>query len=193
MPRKLDIGCGGRGCRRPGFAGIDIWPKPVDNPAPYYKLNFVTDKLPWGPNSMDEIIALHIIEHLTRPEGIILLQRAFELLKPGACMTVTCPDLRMLATAYVNHDEAFLRKKHLGADKEIWPGPTLADRLNWAIHEETHKWAYDIESLVQLAADAFAKDQTHEVTVSGDIKEYNFRPDHETGIQIRKGNKHGPQ
>jgi len=190
MPTKLDIGCGGKGSRRPGFIGIDIWPKPAGNPAPYYRLNFVKDKLPWGPNTVDEIIALHIIEHLTRPEGLTMIRLAHRLLKPGARMTIMCPDLKQLATAYVNNDNKFLEKTHLDGKTQIWPGLTPADRLNWAIHQDTHKWSYDEHSLQAVVGEALGDcpGTICQLTSYMDPPSpYNFRPDHEIGIEITKG------
>jgi predicted SAM-dependent methyltransferase len=184
---KLDIGCGGRGSRWPGFLGIDIHPRPSGKTGEeYLRLDIVNEPLPWSDGSVDEIISLHCIEHMTREDGLKMLTRIMRLLKPGAGATITCPDLRKLCKAYLASNEAFWAKKYKN-DRYVWPGDTLGDRLNWAIHQETHKWSYDSESLVKLAALA-----ARASGVNVRIKElaldspYSTRPDHEIGIVITR-------
>ena len=182
---KLDIGCGGRGSRQPGFLGIDTWPLPPGKTKDeYFRLDFLTAELPWTHNTVDEAIALHIIEHLMPEDGHRLVQRAVDLLKPGAALTVTCPDLNMLATAYVEGNDAFLETKHLNGGRDIWPGETRADRLNWAIHQETHKWSYDTASLSYHLDKAVGDRTVMSTIVPG--SEWNTRPDHEIGFKLVK-------
>ena len=69
---KLDIGCGGRGSIRPGFIGIDIWPRPKDKTEEeYIQMDFINDILPdfLSENSVDEALAGHIVEHLMPNEA----------------------------------------------------------------------------------------------------------------------------
>ena len=186
---KLDIGCSGRGTKWDGFIGVDIHnvPNPI-NGRPYIKLDFVRDDLPWESGTVDEIVMLHVIEHLTREEGVIAVKRAYDLLKSGGVMNIAVPDLMLLCKSYIEGNE-LLKLRH-GANKdgkEVWPGETYADRLNWAIHQETHKWAYDQSSLVIMCFDAIGE-PTKDNWVFGKLdKKYNTRPDHETGIRIVKG------
>jgi len=161
-------------------------PMTADVP-PYLRLNFVTDALPWQPGTVAEIICLHAIEHMSRHHGIVLLKRAVDLLAPGAQLTVTTPDLRILCERYVARDRAFFEyidpKGRTGAER--WPGATLADRFNWAIHPPWgqnreyvgHVWIYDQEALMQLAAEADVR-----AVPIPDTSPYGLRHDHETGI-----------
>jgi predicted SAM-dependent methyltransferase len=182
---KIDIGCGGRGSRQKGFVGIDIWPRPKGKTKEeYFQLDYIRDKLPWTTASVDEAIALHMIEHLDLDEGQILFKRTVKLLKKGATFIVTCPDLRLLASAYVNDDSEFLHRKHLRGGKYIWPGDTLADRLNHAIHQAGHKWLYDLESLVYHAERAVGG-LVDIIPLPLGHKRWT-RPDHETGIVLTK-------
>jgi hypothetical protein len=87
----------------------------------------------------------------------------------------------MICKAYVNKDVEFLTKKHGKSLKEIWPGNTLADRLNWAIHQETHKWSYDYETLKYRVLQAGCKNI--EPLTSGRF--YGLR-DHECGLVVTK-------
>lgn len=184
MALKLDIGCGGRGSMFNDFIGIDIHPEPKSprSKAKYLKLDFIKDDLPFEENSVDFAIALHIIEHLDRNDGVVLIERALGLLKPSAQLIVSCPDLELLCRKYIDGDFDFFNKKHNKSGKLLWPGYTIADRLNWAIHEEGHKWAYDTESLIVLAEEAGAR----QIRVLPKDHPYCFRSDHETGIIITK-------
>jgi len=181
---KLDVGCGGKGSRQVGFIGIDIWPRPADKTEDeYFQLDFIKDNLPWNPETIDEIIAIHIIEHMVRDEGKVLIQRAYDLLKAGATLTITCPDLELLVVKYLEKDFDFYEKKYKNG-RLIWQGPTLADRLNWAIHQQGHKWSYDNVSLLCLAREALGTSDGIE-PINANSRFYNLR-DHETGIVITK-------
>ncbi len=179
---KLDIGCGGKGSRRKGFLGVDILPTPAGKTLEeYIRLDFVTGPLPWPPGAVDEVVMLHLVEHLEPAYAEKAIWRAHDLLKPGAEMTVSCPDLRLLISKYLDGDEEFWQKKHLRGGKEIWPGPTLTDRFNWAVHQDGHKWAYDFHSLWALACRAGCRN----VRRMPKDWHYSFR-DHEVGVIIRK-------
>ena len=183
---RLDLGCGGRGSRWPGFLGVDRLPAPegpAGAPERYLELDLVSERWPWPAGSVDEIIALHVIEHLKRADGRALIGRALRALAPGRTLTVTCPDLEKVVRAYVARDTALFETRHNVAGHPLrWPGASLADQVNWVIHSYGHKWAYDLASLTLLAteAGAFIEDIRPVSTASP----YYTKPDHETGIVI---------
>ena len=142
------------------------------------QLDFVRGTLPWAPGTADEIIGLHVIEHMLRPDGLILMKRVYELLKPGAGVTISCPDLHKLCVKYLREDEQFWARRYGRTGKEIWPGDTLADRLNEAMHQQGHLWSYDLNSLTCLAVHAGWKNVRPMPLTS----RYSVRKDHETGI-----------
>ena len=185
---KLDIGCGPHGSLWPGFTGVDAQPRQSEQGEPdFVQLDFLTDALPWAPGTVDTILLFHIVEHMRRDQGLELLKRAISILKPGGKLWVTTPDLRKLCSAYLNDDGMLLKQTPNGAYQ--WPGETLADRLNWALHPSRvnvspysrHIWIYDVESLTLLAKEAGATD-----IASADGSVYNKRPEHECGIVITK-------
>jgi len=182
---RLDIGCGGRGTHWDGFIGVDILPAPPEpepvTDRPYIQLDFVHDRLPWEDGTVNEIIALHVVEHLERQDGRLLIQRALRLLRPGRRLTVTCPDLRLLATWYLSGEMGVD-----GGDRSSpnWRGATCADRFNWIVHCYGHKWAYDLQSLTLLAveAGAFIND-IRPVNLTGESA-YAGKKNHECGVEI---------
>ena len=181
---KLDVGCGGRGSMYPDFLGIDIWPVPYKkrSEAPYLKMDFLREEIPveWLGNA-DEVLAMHIIEHLMPEQGLQLLTRIIKVLKKGCSAYVSCPDLRLFCEKYLEGDTEFY-KKESKPGRPLWIGDTLADKMNYQMHQNDHKWAYDLESLTTLAKKAGA---TNVKELPKDHK-WSKRPDHEIGIIITK-------
>ena len=55
----------------------------------------VTKPLRWGDNTVDVIVAHHLIEHLDRREGDLMLRECLRVLKPGGVIRLGTPDLEM--------------------------------------------------------------------------------------------------
>jgi predicted SAM-dependent methyltransferase len=196
MSIKLDIGCGGKGSMFDGFIGIDIHPRPKqlrNENSEYLKCDFIWDAtLPWKPETVDVIVAFHIIEHLTYKEGQTLIKRAYSLLKPGCQMFITCPDLDLFARKYIEKDQAFWGQKY-PSGKDMWPGETIADRFNYHFKDgpaiSPHKHQYSQESLIYAAKKAGCKKVEPMPVKRLGYSENHFwsrRPDHEIGVIITK-------
>ena len=151
----LDLGCGKHARSKwPGFFGVDAKPGPTTDG--YRQMDLLdASAWTWRPNSIPRIICLHVIEHFLRPDGLAILGRAYRALAPGGWMIVAVPDMLGLCRAYVEGDTAYLNYRHDGGRHNlVWPGATPADQVNWAIHQESHLWGYDLTSLTALAAEA---------------------------------------
>ncbi|QEM69763.1 methyltransferase domain-containing protein [Geobacter sp. FeAm09] len=62
----------------------------------------LTEKLPYGDNSVDEIFTSHFLEHLKlRTEAIPFLQECERVLKPGGVLSIIVPDFEMLTITKV--------------------------------------------------------------------------------------------
>lgn len=81
---KLNLGC--HVWKLDGFTNVDIDPKM--NP------DVLADvlKLPFEDNSVDEIYAGHIIEHLNKKQSEEAIIEWKRVLKPGGIITITIPD-----------------------------------------------------------------------------------------------------
>lgn len=81
---KLNIGCGSKSYE--GWVGID---------ANDHGQKYIGDirTLPIGAETVEEAMAIHVIEHIARYETEEVLAEWFRVLKPGAMLAIECPDL----------------------------------------------------------------------------------------------------
>lgn len=94
---KLNIGCGPH--RIEGYTGVDLLPGPaVDVVAP-------ADKLPFKDEEVDEILAEHLIEHLTFYQFNRTMAEWYRVLKSGGLLTIECPDLLGLCKQFIEANE----------------------------------------------------------------------------------------
>jgi predicted SAM-dependent methyltransferase len=82
---RINVGCGGR--RIPGYIGVDAVERSgADLIAP-------ANKIPLGDGCADEVLAVHLVEHLVPWDLHETLQEWFRLLKPGGSLILEMPDL----------------------------------------------------------------------------------------------------
>ena len=185
---KLDVGCGGRGTMYDGFIGVDIHRIPKEPRKPgqkYISIDFINADLPWQEGEAEEIVCFHMIEHLSRSEGIELLKRIHTLLKPGKKAYVSCPDSKLMIEKYLAGDVEFFGKVHEKSGKPIWEGETLMDKLFFSMCDSRnygHRTPYDIDTLFSAALDA-GWEKIEELP-----KDHKWckRPDHEIGLILTK-------
>lgn len=83
---KLNLGSGYK--RIDGFLNVDD--DPLTNPDVNINLDDVNIKLPFDDNSVDEVIAHHILEHIG--DGFIpLMKELYRVMKHGAILDVVAP------------------------------------------------------------------------------------------------------
>jgi len=90
---KLHLGCGD--IHLPGYINIDIRPGPA--------VDQVADArdLPWPDNSLDEIYACALLEHLGQHEWRAALAHWHAKLKPNGLLRVSVPDFRAICEWYL--------------------------------------------------------------------------------------------
>lgn len=88
----------------PGYTNIDL---KVDEPN--YAVDVICDirklKDIYKDNSVDEIFAKDVIEHVKRMEVSKLLQDFYDLLKPGGVLKFRVPDIDRIMDEYFTHRE----------------------------------------------------------------------------------------
>jgi len=91
---KIHLGCGVRYID--GWQNIDWSDKyKVD-----HKLNIGTQPLPFEDGVASEVISSHLIEHLTRWEGIYHLNEIYGVLGEGGELLLSFPDLAKIVQCY---------------------------------------------------------------------------------------------
>jgi len=123
---KLNLGSGNRPLQ--GYIGVDLAPN-ADIQCDLRKLE------PFADNSVEEIIAIHVIEHFYKWEVQPLLQEWRRVLQPGGKIILECPDLKKAAQAFL-----------FGAGDQMgmwafYGNPELKDVFH------CHHWGYTPETL----------------------------------------------
>lgn len=122
----------------------------------------VRSPLPFGDNSLSAVYASHLLEHLYFEEAKRLLLECFRVLSPGGVLRMVVPDLGALVQEYLNEKQSL-------ASSATTEAMTAADRLNEKLllrspappsgnpiyrfyitwkDFHSHKWLYDVDSLV---------------------------------------------
>ena len=90
---RLNIGAGG--IDYPGFLSLDKYDKRANIPMDITKL---TD---FGDNTVTEIMASHVFEHLSPYDSIPILKEWLRVMKPGAKIAMEMPDILELCKQFV--------------------------------------------------------------------------------------------
>ena len=134
---KLNLGCGSR--KLEGYTGVDL--------APGAEIQCDIRKLTFAENeSVDEIIAIHVIEHFYRWEVLPMLMDWRRVLVKGGKLILECPNIKKAASALL-----------AGSDDNMsmwafYGNPELKDELH------CHHWGYTPETLTQAVKSAGFKD-----------------------------------
>lgn len=96
---RLNLGAGDH--HLPGWVSVDMRQSDVilDLRFPPYS---------WQDNSIDEILASHIIEHFDKTETYRFLRECYRILKPNCVLHIATPDLDKFIAAKVNDNAAHL-------------------------------------------------------------------------------------
>lgn len=133
-PALLQLGSGPD--RHPGWLNVD--------------LNFpaelcldLTRPLPLPEGSIDAVYSQHFIEHVTREHGAALVRECARVLRPGAWLRISTPDL-----AY------FVQQWQIQAQEPQSYDRAATDELNDIIRLHEHQYVYDYGALRELFVQA---------------------------------------
>jgi SAM-dependent methyltransferase len=98
-PVKLHLGCGDD--YKSGYINVDLYPTNGT------KIDEVWDikKVPHSDNSVDEIVASHVIEHFDANTGYQVLAEWYRVLKPTGMLKIETPDLLSNCRDFISADE----------------------------------------------------------------------------------------
>lgn len=124
---RLNLGSGNRPLV--GYVGVDLSPR-ADIVCDIRKLDFAED------NSVEEIIAIHVIEHFYKWDIQPLLQEWRRVLKPKGKLILECPNLEAACVNLLNGEPDRMSMWAL------YGNPDLKDELH------CHHWGYTPASLI---------------------------------------------
>ena len=150
---KLNLGCGDK--ILDGYINVDVAPSRRGN-----RPNVICDlrQLTVASNTVDEILAVHVVEHFWRWEVVGILKEWVRTLKPGGKMILECPNLQSAC-------EEFLKNP----DVSSLPGQE-GQRTMWVFYGDPawkdplmiHRWGYTPLSLARVMNEAGLKDLKQE-------------------------------
>lgn len=123
---KLNLGSGNRPLE--GYLGVDLAPN-ADIRCDIRKLEFAQD------DTVEEIIAIHVIEHFYKWEIQPLLAEWRRVLVPGGKIILECPDLKKAAFHFLTQDSPQMGMW------AFYGNPDLKDEYH------CHHWGYTPETL----------------------------------------------
>jgi predicted SAM-dependent methyltransferase len=141
--KKLHLGCGGNVL--PGWLNTDI----VRYHQDVVYLDVTQGAFPFPDNSFDYVYTEHMIEHINYEQGVHMLRQCMRVMKPGARIRITCPDMQFLVDLYTKR-EGITQDYTDWTCAEVVPGvpfshPVFA--INNYVRAWGHQFIYDKESL----------------------------------------------
>jgi predicted SAM-dependent methyltransferase len=148
---KLNVGCGGR--RIAGYTGVDAV---AERSAA--EIIARADAIPLPDGSVEEIMAIHLIEHVHLWEAPNLLREWFRLLMPGGLLVLEMPDLMKCCRNIVEGYSYAGKHPDQAGLWGLFGDPRQADPFMG------HKWSYTFKTLRPMVAEAGFTDITERPT-----------------------------
>lgn len=138
---KIHLGCGTR--LLPDFINVDIAGSGADVECDIHSL-------PWGDGLADEILAIHVVEHLPMMNVGLVLKEWARVLKPGGKMILELPC----------RDKVFDMIGKGVTDPRLVMFPLYGDPRTHRTTADIHRWLWGKEELAMLMHDAGLVDLT---------------------------------
>ena len=140
--KKLHIGCGSNLLE--GWLNADY---NIDS-SDVFHLD-ATKIFPINADSFDYIFSEHMIEHITYPQGLSMLNECRRILKPGGCIRITTPDLGFLIGLYAQN-KSILQLNYINwASSNFIQNNIFTDTMiiNNFVRDWGHLFIYDFKTL----------------------------------------------
>jgi predicted SAM-dependent methyltransferase len=146
----LNIGCGPKPVL--GFVNLDYqWTPEIDI------CWDITRGIPFPPKQFAGIFSEHCLEHITRPQAMLVIKEFFRLLKPGGTARLIVPDAELYIDCYVRHRDGRDVVLPYGSDS-VTADYTPLMALNRVFRDHGHAYAYDYRDLsAVLSATGFIR------------------------------------
>jgi predicted SAM-dependent methyltransferase len=143
---KLNLGCGDK--LLPGYINVDVVESRAgmvpDIQCDIRRLTKIED------NYAEEVLAVHVIEHVDRWEVVELLTEWKRVLKSGGKLVIETPNLLSACKALLENPLKGARPGQTG-QMTMWP---LYGDPSWKDPLMMHKWLYTPQSLAEVMHEA---------------------------------------
>lgn len=122
---RIHVGCGSNVLD--GYTNIDLFPSGVPDvqQSDLFALALTDD-------SVDEILAEHVVEHMSFKEEEAFFFEAFRVLKPGGLLEIEVPDMEWLCERFLSGTEGFPSFYRIGVDGHYFGNGSSASS-RWGI------------------------------------------------------------
>lgn len=155
---RLNLGCGNK--KVEGFIGVDI--KDAD-------ITSDIRKLPFCDGEIDEIMAIHVCEHLFINEIVFVVREWLRVLKPGGTMALELPCFDKVAAAIVRNES-----RNPDIDRQILSALYGQPKTHKDGDPAIHKWCWSRVDFVKMLELAGAKN-IHEEEPLYHVKDRDMR------------------
>ncbi|MCG6872321.1 MAG: methyltransferase domain-containing protein [Gammaproteobacteria bacterium] len=143
-PVRLNLGCGDK--LLAGYVNVDaVAQRAGARPDVRCDLRRLE---PFADDSVDEILAVHVVEHFWRWEVEAVLAEWRRVLRPGGRLVLECPDL-LEACRRLLAEPALAAAAGPQGQRSMW---VLYGDPAWRDPLMVHRWGYSADSLAQLLA-----------------------------------------
>ncbi len=143
---RLNLGCGDK--ILPGYINVDVAPSRAGRKPDV--LSDIRSLEVFENDSADEILAIHVIEHIDRWEVVQVLRRWNQVLKQGGKLILETPNLISACKALLADPVSAARPGQSG-QMSMWP---LYGDPSWRDPLMMHKWLYTPQSLAEVMSEA---------------------------------------
>ncbi len=147
---KLNLGCGDK--HLPHYINVDIVESRLG-----HKPDVVCDIRvlePFKDQTVDEVLAVHVIEHVHRWEVLGVLKEWFRVLRPGGKIVLETPNLLSACKALLENP---LKGARPGREGQMTMWPLYGDP-SWKDEHMMHKWLFTPQSLAEVMHEAGFKE-----------------------------------
>lgn len=128
---QLNLGCGEM--ILPDYINCDLYNDKAD-------LKCDVKLLPFENNSVDKIIAIHVIEHFDFKEAFDVLKEWYRVLKEGGILWIETPDLLKSCKKFVDSNE----QERINMYSHFFSQPWIPGQIHKFLYTETQlKWTLE--------------------------------------------------
>ena len=153
---KLHLGCGLR--KFDGWLNCDLIKSDFD-------VDFASTPLPFPSSTFESVVSQQMIEHLRlETELVPLLSEIHRIMKPGACLWLSCPDMEKICKAYsIDKGRALLDDRLDRYPDNPWRTTSYSQGIiNFYFHQcGEHKNLFDFDMLAYELENAGFSNVSH--------------------------------